>query len=66
VKLCASSARIEDLLRGFGRGLAVDIEHRDLRALARVADRNRAPDAGTRAGDDRDVIFKKHAVSAPF
>src|SRR6185369_5040633 len=36
-------------------------------ALARIAGRDRAPDAGARAGDDRDVVLKKgHDVSSAF
>ena len=59
------AAGIEDLLGGFGGRLAVDVEHHDLRALARIAERDRAPDAGARAGDDRDVVFEKGHVFRP-
>ena len=51
---------------GLGRRLAVDVEHGDLRALARIAERDRAADAGASAGDRRDVVFEKpgHALSS--
>ena len=52
------AARVEDLLGGLPRGVGVHIEHDDARTLACVADRDRAPDAGTCAGDGRDVVFQ--------
>ena len=61
------AAGVADLLRRLGRGLLVDVEQHDLRALAGVAERDRAPDAGACAGDDRDVILEKgHGVSSAF
>ena len=53
------AAGVEDLLGGLGRRVAVDVEHDDARTLARVAERDRAADAGARAGDGRDVVFQK-------
>src|SRR5258708_1902004 len=44
------AAGIEDLLRGLGGRIAVHIENDHLSALARVAKRDRAPDARARAG----------------
>ena len=53
------AAGVENVLRRFGRRLLVDIEHHHARALARIAQRDGAADAGACAGDDRDVIFEK-------
>ena len=57
----ASLTSFARLRRGFG----VDIERDHPRALAGIADRDRAADAGARAGDDRDVGCEKgHGVSS--
>ncbi len=53
------AAGVADFRRRLGRGLAVDVEHGDLRALARIAERDGAADAGAGAGDDRDVVLQK-------
>jgi hypothetical protein len=53
------AAGVADFLRRLGRGLLVPIEQHDPRALAGIAGRNRAPDAGACAGDDGDVILEK-------
>ena len=59
------AAAVADFLCGLGCGLLVDIEQHDARALARIARRNRAADAGGGAGDDGDVILEKsHGVSS--
>src|SRR3974390_643683 len=59
LKALCEPAGLANFLRGrFGR-LRVDVEQRHLRALAGIAGRNRAPDSGSRAGDDGDVIFEK-------
>ncbi len=52
-------AGIADLLCRLFGGLAVDVEQHHLGALAGIAERNRAPDAGACAGDNRDVILEK-------
>ena len=44
-----------DLGGGLGRRFAVDVEHDHLRALARIAQRDGAADAGPGAGDGGDV-----------
>ena len=53
------AAGIADFLRRLGRRLLVDVEQHDLRALAGIAGRDRAPDAGACAGDDGDVVLEK-------
>ena len=53
------AAGVADFLCHVGRRLLVDVEQHDPRALARIAVRDRAPDAGACAGDDRDVILEK-------
>jgi hypothetical protein len=54
-KTVGGAARIENVLRGLVSCLFIDVEQHDPRALARKAERNRAPDAGAGASDDRDV-----------
>ena len=58
-KVLRLAAGATDIRRRLGRRLAVDVEHRDLRALARIAKRNRAADPGAGAGNDRDVVLQK-------
>ena len=54
-------------VRGRCRGrLAIDVQHGDLRALAGIAKRDGAADAGACAGDDRDVILQKSGHCFPF
>ena len=53
------AAGVADFLRRFGRRLLVHVEQHHARALAGIAVRDRAPDAGACAGDDRDVILEK-------
>ena len=53
------AAGIADIRRRLRRRLAIDIEHRELRALARIAERDGAADPGAGAGDDRDVVLQK-------
>ena len=48
-----------DLPCGLGRRLAVDVERHDLRAFARIAERDGAADARAGAGDRRDVGCQK-------
>jgi hypothetical protein len=59
------AAAIANLPRGFARRLLIDVEQHHARALARIAGRNRAPDAASCAGDDRDMVLEKgHGASS--
>ena len=58
-KTVDGAAGVADQFRGFRSTRRVDIERDHPRALAGIADRDRAPDAGARAGDDRDVRLKE-------
>ena len=58
-KALGLAAGVADFLRGFRRRLLVHVEQHDPRALAGVAVRDRAPDAGACAGDDGDMILEK-------
>ena len=60
------AAGVADFLRGFRRGLLVPVEQHDPRALARIAVRDRAPDAGACAGDDSDMILEKGHAAFPL
>jgi hypothetical protein len=61
------AAAIANFPRGFACRLLVDVEQHHARALAGIAGRNRAPDAGACAGDDRDMVLEKgHGVSSAF
>ena len=51
---------------GLGRRVAVEVERDHPRALARIADRNRPPDPGARAGDDRDMVGEKGHGGVPL
>ena len=53
------AAGLADFLRGLLGRLGVDVDERDLRALAGVAGRDRAPDSGAGAGHDRDMVFEQ-------
>ena len=53
------SACLADLLRRRRRCCFIKVEQRHLRALPRIAERDRAADARARAGDDRDVAFEQ-------
>src|ERR1700738_4491199 len=53
------AAGIANLLCRFGRRLLVDVEQHHPRALAGITERDRAPDAGSCAGDDRDMVLQK-------
>ncbi len=55
------AAGVANLRGGLGRRLLVHVEQHHLRALAGIAERDRAPDAGAGAGDDRDVILREGA-----
>ena len=44
------------------RGLAVDVERHDLRALAAEPERDGAADPGARAGDRRDVVVQESVI----
>ena len=65
-KAFGTSAGVADFLRGFRRRLLVPVEQHDARALAGVADRDRAADAGACAGDDGDVILEKGHGAFPL
>ena len=61
------AAGLADLFRGLGGRFLVHVEQHDARALACIARRDRAADAGAGAGDDGDVILQKgHGVSFWF
>ena len=53
------AAGMTDFLRGLGGRLLVDVEQHRVRALAGITERDRAPDAGAGAGDDRDMVLEK-------
>src|SRR5262249_9425229 len=53
------AAVLADFRGRLGGRVAVDVERDDLCALAGVAERNRAADAGACAGYDRDMIVQK-------
>ena len=55
-KTLGLAAGVADFARHIGRRLLVHVEQHDPRAFARIAVRDRAPDAGTCAGNDCDVI----------
>ena len=65
LRLAAGGA---NLGRGFAGRLAIDVEREDLRALAGIAERDGAADAGACAGDDRDVVLQKpgHRCCLPW
>ncbi len=66
-KTLGLAAGVADLLRRLRRRLLVDVEQHHPRALARIAERDGAPDAGAGAGDDRDMVPEKgHGVSSVF
>jgi len=46
-KMLRLAAGITDIRRRLRRRLAIDVEHRELRALARIAERDGAADSGT-------------------
>jgi len=58
-KALGLAAGVADFLRRIGRRLLVHVEQHHSRAFAGVAFRDRAPDAGAGAGDDRDVVLEK-------
>ena len=60
------AAGVADFLRRFRRRLLVPVEQHDPRALARIAVRDRAPDAGACTGDDGDVILEKGHAAFPL
>ena len=53
------AAGVADFAGHAGRRLLVHVEQHHARALAGIAFRDRAPDAGACAGDDSDVILEK-------
>ena len=61
-----AAAGVADFLRGFRRRLLVPVEQHDACALAGVADRDGAPDAGACTGDDGDVILEKGHAAFPL
>jgi hypothetical protein len=56
MRLAAGFADVRGRLR---RPVTIDVEHGDCRALARKAKRDGAPDPGSSAGYDRNVILQK-------
>jgi hypothetical protein len=48
-----------DFRSRLGRRPAVDVEDREHRALAREAERNGMTDAGTRTGDDGNMVMQE-------
>ena len=60
------AAGIADFLRGLGRRLLIPVEQHDARPLAGIAERDRAPDAGARTGDDGDMILEKGHGAFPL
>ena len=58
-KLSAWPPASADFLGSLAGRLRVDVEQRHLRALAGIAERDRAADPGSRAGDDGDVILEQ-------
>ena len=60
------AAGVADFLRGLRRRLLVPVEQHDARALAGIAERDRAPDAGACAGDDGDLILEKGHGAFPL
>jgi hypothetical protein len=53
------AAKLANFLRRFFGGFFVHVEQHDLRALAGITERDRAPDPRTCTGDDGDVILEK-------
>jgi len=62
------AARFDDASGGRLRRPAIDVEHGDGCALARIAARDRLADAGAGTGDDGDVVLQqaRHRISSPF
>ena len=60
------AAGIADFLRGLRRRLLVPVEQHDARALAGIAERDGAPDAGACTGDDGDLILEKGHEAFPL
>ena len=60
------AAGFADVRGRFGRRLAIDVERGHGRALAGVAERDGAADAGACAGYDRDVILQKSGHGLSF